>query len=104
MKEFLLKHFHALKHGENHWARKIIGVLLVVFGLLGFMPVVGFWMIPLGLALLAVDFPIIRRFNRRALVWWEGVRRRFTRRKNDRPDPPPKSAGTRDKGNDPSPR
>ncbi len=53
--------------------RTIIGLLLVFFGLLGFLPVLGFWMVPLGLLILANDFPAVRRFNRRAGVW---VRRR----------------------------
>ena len=39
------------------------GVLLVIGGLLGFLPVVGFWMVPLGLLVLSVDFPPVRRFQ-----------------------------------------
>lgn len=54
--------------------RLIVGVLLVVGGILGFLPVVGFWMIPLGLIVLSVDFPFIRRLRRRLEVrlgrWW----------------------------------
>ena len=51
-------------------ARTVIGVLLVLGGLLGFLPVLGFWMIPLGLVVLSVDFPAIRRRRRRLAVWW----------------------------------
>ncbi len=51
-------------------ARTLIGVLLVFGGLLGFLPVLGFWMIPLGLLVLSVDFPGIRRRRRRLAVWW----------------------------------
>jgi len=36
-----------------------------VLGMFGFLPVLGFWMIPLGLAVLAVDFPAAER----ALDW-----------------------------------
>jgi len=54
--------------------RLIVGVLLVIGGILGFLPVVGFWMIPLGLIVLSVDFPFIRRRRRRVEVrigrWW----------------------------------
>ncbi len=46
------------------------GVLLVFFGFLGFLPVLGFWMIPLGLAVLSVDIPAVRRWRRRLEVWW----------------------------------
>jgi hypothetical protein len=37
------------------------GFFLVLGGLLGFLPILGFWMLPLGCAVLAVDFPIIQR-------------------------------------------
>jgi hypothetical protein len=65
--------------------RVILGLLLVVGGLLGFLPILGFWMIPLGLAVLAIDFPPVRRFQRRMTVrlgnWlhrnWPGLARRF---------------------------
>ena len=30
-------------------------------GLLGFLPVLGFWMLPLGLVLLSLDFALLRR-------------------------------------------
>lgn len=48
----------------------VIGVALIVAGLLGFLPVIGFWMLPLGLLILAVDVPVVRRLHRRFLVWW----------------------------------
>jgi hypothetical protein len=77
MKHLFHKHFHALKTTDQHWLRKSIGGLLVVGGLLGFLPIVGYWMLPLGLALLAVDFPLARRLHRRLIVWWERQRRRL---------------------------
>jgi hypothetical protein len=36
----------------------------------GFLPVLGFWMIPLGLLVLSVDLPIVRRWRRQLTVWW----------------------------------
>jgi purine-cytosine permease-like protein len=77
MQKFFQKHFHALRTTDNHWVRKTIGVLLVIGGMLGFLPVLGYWMLPLGLALLAVDFPLARRLHRRLIVWWEYRRRRW---------------------------
>lgn len=50
-------------------ARMGIGGGLVVLGTLGFLPVLGFWMIPLGLMVLSVDLPAVRRVRRRAEVW-----------------------------------
>lgn len=35
--------------------RLLVGLLLVGGGLLGFLPVLGFWMIPLGIAVAALD-------------------------------------------------
>ncbi len=52
----------------SRWIRIPVGLLLIVFGLLGFLPVVGFWMIPLGLIVLSIDLPIVRRWRRRATV------------------------------------
>jgi hypothetical protein len=47
-----------------------LGILLVACGLLGFLPVLGFWMIPLGLLVLSVDLPAVRRQRRKLTVWW----------------------------------
>ena len=59
-------------------ARTVLGVLLVFGGLLGFLPILGFWMVPLGLLVLSVDFPAIRRRRRRLAVWW-------AKKRNNRP-------------------
>jgi hypothetical protein len=56
-------------------ARRVTGSLLVGGGALGFLPVLGFWMLPLGVAVLSVDSHAIRRRRRLAEVWW-GRRRR----------------------------
>lgn len=55
--------------------RIAIGVLLIFFGILGFLPVLGFWMIPLGVVVLSYEFAVVRRFRRRCVVWWEKRRR-----------------------------
>jgi hypothetical protein len=49
---------------DNPWIRIPIGVLLVIFGILGFLPILGFWMVPVGLAILAIDFPPARKLAR----------------------------------------
>jgi hypothetical protein len=47
-----------------------IAVFLIVFGaLFGWLPVLGYWMVPVGLFILAHDSPRIRRWNRRLGVW-----------------------------------
>ncbi len=52
-----------------------LGVGLVMGGLLGFLPVLGFWMVPLGIIVLSVDIHAARRLRRRASIWWERRRR-----------------------------
>lgn len=56
MQEFISKKFHDLKTHPNRALRITVGVLLIIGGLFGALPVVGFWMLPLGLILLSVDF------------------------------------------------
>jgi purine-cytosine permease-like protein len=48
--------------------RLVMGLLLIFCGFLGFLPILGFWMIPLGLVVLSIDFPMVRRFRRRTTV------------------------------------
>jgi hypothetical protein len=49
-----------LRQPSSLWIRMPAGVLLICGGLLGFLPVLGFWMLPLGLVLLADDVPPLR--------------------------------------------
>lgn len=61
-----------------------LAVLLIIGGLLGFLPVLGFWMAPLGLLLLAIDIPALSpvvaaaviRIRRRVVLWQRRWRRR----------------------------
>ena len=50
--------------------RIILGSVLIVGGVFGFLPVLGFWMMPLGLLILSVDLPVVRRLRRRLELWW----------------------------------
>jgi hypothetical protein len=54
----------------NRPTRIGLGLLLVGCGILGFLPILGFWMVPLGLLVLSVDLPSVRRFRRRLEVKW----------------------------------
>ncbi len=49
--------------------RLALGVMLILGGLLGFLPVLGFWMIPLGFIVLSADLPAVRRWRRRLTIW-----------------------------------
>ena len=48
--------------------RMIMGLALIILGVFGFLPVLGFWMIPLGLVILSIDIPMIRRLRRKWTV------------------------------------
>ena len=56
---------------KSRAVRILIGVVLVLMGFVGFLPVIGFWMIPLGIIVLSIDIPPVRRARRRFVVWWE---------------------------------
>ncbi|KPP93085.1 MAG: putative membrane protein (DUF2298) [Rhodobacteraceae bacterium HLUCCA08] len=44
--------------------RLVLGLLLMVGGVLGFLPVLGFWMLPLGVMVAALDIlPLWRRLT-----------------------------------------
>ncbi len=60
---------------RSRGVRITIGVLLCIGGVLGFLPILGFWMVPLGLLVLSYEFAAVRRFRRRTVVWWERRRR-----------------------------
>lgn len=46
--------------------RTLLGLLLVAGGFLGFLPILGFWMIPLGVAVIGLDVaPLVRAWKRR---------------------------------------
>jgi hypothetical protein len=67
----------AIELPRNRIVRIGLGVSLVILGgVFGWLPILGYWMVPLGLLVLASDSPVIRRWNRRAgvaiLGWWRG--------------------------------
>ena len=79
MKQKLQEQMKRLKSMPK-WQRVTVGLLLVVGGTLGALPVLGFWMIPLGLALLAVDFAWARRANTNFRLWVRNLRARWKNR------------------------
>jgi hypothetical protein len=60
-----------LRHPGARWIRVPAGLLLICGGFLGFLPVLGFWMLPLGLLLLAIDIPPLQPPMARMLNWIE---------------------------------
>ncbi len=61
-----------------------LALLLIAGGLLAFLPILGLWMLPLGLLLLAVDLPVLRGPVSAAVIRgrrWLALRRRQWRRR-----------------------
>jgi hypothetical protein len=46
-------------------------MLLMIGGVFAILPVLGLWMLPLGLVLLSEDMPPLRRMTDRCLDWIE---------------------------------
>ncbi len=61
---------HRISLPRTRGPRIGLGIALVVGGMFGLLPVLGFWMVPLGLAVLSIDIPWVRRQRRRLWVWW----------------------------------
>ena len=61
---------------ETRAGRTLLGTALIFGGLLSFLPVLGIWMLPLGLFILSIDWAFIRRRRRVAEVrlsrWKQG--------------------------------
>lgn len=49
-----------LRQPDARWIRIPVGVLFVVGGVFSILPVLGIWMLPLGLLLIAYDVPFLR--------------------------------------------
>ena len=54
---------------SSPWVRVPPALALIVGGTFGFLPVLGFWMVPLGLILLAQDIPPMRKPIGKAINW-----------------------------------
>jgi len=60
-----------LRRPSSRWVRIPAGLLLIVGGVLSVLPLLGLWMLPIGLMLLAEDVPLLRRWRDRMLNWIE---------------------------------
>lgn len=60
-----------LRKPSSRYARIPLAILLIVGGIFSFLPVLGLWMLPLGLLLFAQDVPFLQRPLARMLGWIE---------------------------------
>ena len=68
---WLAKVIHLLRDPRLRLARLTAGVLLIIGGLLWFLPILGLEMLPIGIVLIALDVPFLRGPAARMLVWVE---------------------------------
>lgn len=60
-----------LRKPSSRLVRFPLAILLVLGGLLSFLPILGLWMLPLGLVLIAQDIPPLQKPVARLLGWLE---------------------------------
>jgi hypothetical protein len=58
-----------LRKPGSAYVRIPVAIVLVLGGFLSFLPVLGIWMLPLGLILIAQDLPFLRTPMARLLAW-----------------------------------
>lgn len=63
--------FAWVRRPSSRLIRIPLGLLLIVGGILSFLPVLGLWMLPLGLMLIAQDIPFLQGPIVRLLNWME---------------------------------
>jgi hypothetical protein len=60
-----------LRSPAARWVRVPLGLLFILGSFLFILPIFGLWMLPVGLLLLAEDFPVLRHLRTRILDWTE---------------------------------
>jgi hypothetical protein len=99
MPDWAGRNLNRLRHPRAVWVRVPAGIALTSGGVLSVLPGLGVWMLPIGLALLAHDVPVMRPPLARVLNFTNGkIEQRRERRKNAaaakaaKPKPAPKPA------------
>jgi hypothetical protein len=74
-----------LRHPEARWVRIPVGILFILGGFLApIVPILGVWMIPIGLLFIAYDVPFLRRPVAGFTIWgaerWATLKIWFRRR------------------------
>jgi len=67
-------------NGSTAVVRVPLGLGLILGGVFSFLPVLGVWMLPLGVVVLAKDVPPLRRPAARLLAW---IERRWPERRRE---------------------
>ncbi len=81
-----------LSHPHSRLVRIPEGLLLILGGVFSILPGLGIWMLPLGLLLIALDVPFLRKPVEHSTIWgadrWatfrRGLKKRWSRRRGHR--------------------
>lgn len=77
--DWMARHIHWLHSPASRLYRIPLGLLLIACGTVGFLPIVGYEFIPLGILVLAQDIPFLRRPAGRLILWllekWRGFKK-----------------------------
>lgn len=68
-----------LRQPSSRYVRIPLAILLVLGGIFSFLPILGIWMLPLGLILVAQDVPFLQQPLANMLGW---IERKWMNRKN----------------------
>ncbi|HZT27904.1 MAG TPA: hypothetical protein VFA57_19615 [Pseudolabrys sp.] len=82
--EWASRNLDRLRQPKAFWVRAPAGVALTAGGVLSVVPGLGLWMLPIGLALLAVDVPVMQDPLARALRFTNGKIERIKDRRKGR--------------------
>ncbi|MBN9311250.1 MAG: hypothetical protein J0I99_10430 [Devosia sp.] len=76
-----------IRQPSSRLVRIPLGILLILGGVFSFLPILGAWMLPLGLFLIALDLPFLQGPINRVSFWaqrkWTAWRRGRKARKGD---------------------
>ena len=72
---------HWLRQPSSFYVRILVSVLLIFGGIFSFLPILGLWMLPLGLIFIAQDLPFLRPPLIAVLKWIES---KFEKRQKNR--------------------
>ncbi len=85
MPDGLRRAFDWLREPSRLWLRVSAAILFILGGIFSILPVLGLWMLPLGLALLAQDVPGLKVPLEKSARWieatWARLKERWRNRK-----------------------
>jgi hypothetical protein len=78
-----------IRRPHMHLVRIPLAVVLILGGIFSFLPILGLWMLPLGLLVLAIDVPVLKKpvgdFLVRLQRWIAKIKRKHRRTASAQP-------------------